>query len=418
MMKRTGRTRRGEATSRSGAILAVVVTSVALLGSLALLFAMLSGTAQKENEAVVRELRSASFAESVLHEAYAHMTEGGVEALDLLAYPQVVEGVDVDLVVTLGTDSADLDDDLVRLVAVAESGSEIEAVELVVRTAEASGPFTYGIFGRDAITLNSNSFFDAWESAAGDYASQQVNKYKGMHYAESDTSIASNGGISLDSNSAVFGDARPGVSSSVSTKGSSKVFGSTASLPEPYVLETLVQPSISSPGGNISRSSGTQTLASGDHYYKNLTLDSTAKLIVTGPARLLVKNLEVNSNAALEVDASGGPVEIWVTRDFELNSNAWIAPTSGDPADVSIWFASSGSDVLLDSNTYLIGTLYAPDRLLSIKSNAHVYGAVAADEVHLDSNAAVHYDKTLGATGGGGSGAPEVLSWRPVADPR
>ena len=412
---------RGLASARSGSILVVVVFAVLILASLTALFATMSRAAQKENGQAVDELRAQYAAEAVLNEAYACLVDGGEDAVADLVYPRFVDDIELDLVLTLGVDTADLDDDLLRIVSVADRQGEVEAIEMIVRMGSAGEElFPFGIVGKKKIRLKSNSYFDAYESALGPYSSQAKSKWHGMQYADDDAPVASNGGISLDSNSSVYGDASPGPSSSVSTSGSSQVTGSTASLPEPLTLDNVVAPSISSPGGSLHRSSGTKTLSSGDYYYSSLSLDSAAKLIVLGPARILVKDFEVNSNASFEVDATNGAVEIWVLNDFSMSSNSWLAPTSDDPADVSLFFPGSGSDIEFDSNVYLIGTLYAPDRDVILRSNVHIYGALVGDDLEVDSDSAIHYDKSLAKRGGagGGGGIPDVLCWRPVADPR
>ena len=111
------------------------------------------------------------------------------------------------------------------------------------------------------------------------------------------------------------------------------------------------------------------------------------------------------SNTKLIVDASAGPVEIYVVNDFVLNSNSLVASTTYTPADVAIYLQSDNvidpnlnvdlDDVDLDSNVEVYGTIYAPNASIDINSNFELFGAVMAYELHLDSNSYIHFDEAL-----------------------
>ena len=62
------------------------------------------------------------------------------------------------------------------------------------------------------MTLSSAVVIDSFDSSAGTYASQAVNKFKSHFYAGSDAKVTSNGDIGLRSNSTIWGDANPGPS--------------------------------------------------------------------------------------------------------------------------------------------------------------------------------------------------------------
>jgi len=165
---------------------------------------------------------------------------------------------------------------------------------------------------------------------------------------------------------------------------------------------------------DLNLNSGTHTITSGDAQIANLHVDNTSALRIEGPAQLVIGNLSIDSNSKVVIDASAGPVEIYVTGTFEQRSNSSFGPTSGDPSDLALFVAGSG-DVVFDSNTSFMGTILAPQRDLRLRSNAQIYGAAAAKSLLVNSNSGIHYDENV-ARSRSGQPTLEVLWWRPVAD--
>lgn len=280
----------------------------------------------------------------------------------------------------------------------------------VVLESQPAGFFRWGAFADDRLVIDSNARIDSYDSGDGTYASQVSGNGNSAH-AHEEGHIGSNGPISMDSNTKVWGDATPGVSSSVTLSGNSIVSGSTIPRTAPLVLPPLAVPA-GGPGAN-STINGTQNRASGTYFYNTLTLDSNSILNVTGPAVIVVNNLTANSNSQIRVNAADGGVTLYINKKFELNSNAQIYSLTKTPADVSINLGSTPTDtVKFDSNTQLWGTVYAPKANIKIDSNAEIYGSIASWRLELNSNSRIHYDTALARQGAVAGGNYEVISWR------
>ena len=108
-------------------------------------------------------------------------------------------------------------------------------------------------------------------------------------------------------------------------------------------------------------------------------------MTITGPARIVATDMELRSGAQIVIDASAGPVKFYVHKDFILSSNTSIASTTFDPADLSINLASDNiinptenvqlAEVLLQSNSMVYGTLFAPNAMIDIDSNFELFGS-------------------------------------------
>lgn len=400
-----------------GSALAMVLVMTCVMATMSVALLTMTSSAKDESEQVRDEIQASYAAEAALSHALAVYRVGGRQALDDLHYPTSLDTEQTWVDVTWGSEDGSMADDLLQLVARSTDGRSWANMELLLRVLDEEPDFPWGIFGRDSITMNSNSSFDAYDSSLGSYASQDTNRYRGSAYAQAIAPVASNGNISLDSNSYVFGNATPGPGSSASTSVNSRIFGSSAPAEEEVSLPEVDVPALP-PIADISIDRGARTLAAGEYSVNSLTLTSNSTLRITGPSTIVVEDLRLASNSEILIDQTNGPVTIYVSGDFEQNSNTEFRPLGDDPADLRVVLAGDSGGVLFASNAELVGTVYAPERFVEISSNSDIFGAVVADELVIESNGRVHYDLNLeNSTGGdGSSNAVEILCWRPLSD--
>ena len=378
---------------------ALVMVSIILTGmAMGTLFMLMSIGSSKREKAADQVKTEATFAaEAALNVSLLDMSTGGTGVLGA-AQQEAFGGAAFNVTAT------DLGNDLTSLRATATLGTSTSIVEAVVRESVVS-IWAYGAFGDESMTMDSNAVVDSYDASQGTYASQEVNGNGNKTYASSGGNVGSNGAITIKQNSTIYGSATPGPSSSTTVLGNATVTGSTAPATATVDMPPLTRPAIPFTGPlNISGGS-TQTLPPGDHAFDTLDVGTGGTLVVTGPATLLVGSAELSSNSQFLVDATNGPVTLYVIDDFVLNSNTLMASTTFRPADLSVQLESDNiidpdlvvdlDDVLLESNAQLFGSIYAPNALIDIDSNFELFGAVVARELHLDSNSKVHFDESL-----------------------
>jgi hypothetical protein len=130
----------------------------------------------------------------------------------------------------------------------------------------------------------------------------------------------------------------------------------------------------------------------------------------------------LDSNAEFLVDASAGPVEVYINGDFILESNTLMASKTYAPADLRVNLLSDNVKdpsiqvqldiVTFDSNAQLYGTIYAPKTVIDIDSNFELFGSLIARRVTLDSNARVHYDESLATAASLTESSYSTICWR------
>jgi hypothetical protein len=280
----------------------------------------------------------------------------------------------------------------------------------------------FGAFGKEQLHMDSNARVDSYNSDSGTYALQDVNGSGSNQHGASNGDVGSNGDISLSQNAKVWGDATPGPAHNDTILGNAFVTGSTSSNSQAVVLPTVTVPSYSSFGALTV--SGTTTIPSGNRTYTNMTVKANKTLNITGPAKIVMSNLTLNSGAKINVDATNGDVELWVIDNFILNSNSQIAPTDFKSKHLRLNLLSDNvinpelnvvlDTVEFDSNSKFYGTILAPSAAIVVSSNFEMFGSVVARSVDLHSNATFHFDEALLNATSSGLPTFETISWREV----
>lgn len=380
-----------------GSALVVVAILITGLATATLFMLMTVGSSKREKQASQREVEATYAAEAAMNMALLDLATGGTGQIGL-ANAEQFGGT------TFSVQVADLGGGVSELTAQAQLGPASSRVEAVVQESTIS-IWSYGAFGDDYVTMDSNAMVDSYDASLGSYASQEVNGSGNSTYASAAGNVGSNEYITVSQNSSIYGSATPGPNSSTTVLGNASVSGSTAPSTTTVEMPPLTPPALTFTGPMSVPNGDTVVLPAGDHAFDSLTVGTGSTLQVTGPATVYVGSAELLSNSSLLVDGTNGPVTIYVVDDFIMNSNTLMASLTFTPADLSLQLESDNildpnlvvdlDDVLLESNAQLYGSIYAPNALIDIDSNFELFGAVIARELHLDSNSKVHFDESL-----------------------
>jgi hypothetical protein len=408
-------------TSRRGSTMVMVAMLVGTMAVLSFALVSIVSSASKALRGSRNDLNAIYISEAAIGDAIFSLANGGDGNVGSENNPIEYGGSEY------WVQATDMGDGLTSLISNGEDNGAVARLELIVRSnASADNLYQWAAFGRDAMTMASNSQTDSYDSSAGSYADQEVNGNGTDTYANTDGDIGSNLDIKIVQNTNVYGDLIPGPDGTPSVAGTATVSGSRTSSESEVVFPPLEVPTTVSMGDWTV--SGSETLASGDYAFDDVSIGGI--LTIVGPATIVVTNLSLKANQEIIVDATMGPVEIFVLEDFDMNSNTLISSTTGNPADLALYLESDNIidpdvDVALDpdnidfdSNSELFGTIYAPNAHIEIDSNFRLYGSLVARSVHLDSNSKVHFDEALlnVAVVAGSNGAYETICWRILPD--
>jgi hypothetical protein len=287
------------------------------------------------------------------------------------------------------------------------------AVEVVLER-EVKSLFQYGFFSDQAFAAYSNSSLDGYDSALGSYESQVSGRSRSVTYAGKIGMMGSNGAITLNANVQVFGEAHPGPGASIVYGSGSSVSGSTSPLTSTFGFPAVTLPAVAklAPETLPLAKNGSRTLAPGEYNFSSISVPTGASLTIDGPATLVIGNFTTDSNSTVTINATGGPVVIYGTGTFAMNSNTTVSSTTQVPSDLQ-FILTTNIAAQIRSNASLYASIYAPNAQVTLNSNSGFWGAATAKKIQQESNFATHYDVALGRMQ---YGEPEYqkLSWREV----
>jgi len=409
-----GFARNARAGARRGSVIVlslVVLTALLMMG--AALYRIASAA---DNEVRGREDDQRAFylAEAGLAEAMVSLRAGSSGAIASEAQPAYLSGG------VLWVTAQDLGNKRSRLIANGMAGSGRSALEVVVEDQSQAPLFRAVLNSDDVLTLASSVHVDSFDSDLGTYASQVTNNYKGTPYAKDNGDVLSNKDILLNSSALVFGDAKPGPGHTTSLANGAYVSGSTTPSPEPFQFTPIPVPPAAGSSPYILPVNGTGAIPPGTWGYGNFTLNKGSKLTITGPATLVVNDFSGGKDARLTIDATNGPVTIFVKGNYTHLANFEAQPKGSSPMALA-FMVQGPNNVVFPNLTNIRGAYYVPNANVVFSNDNEAWGSFAAKKITMSNTMKFHYDESLAKhweTNGQGETDPlQLLSWSQTSPP-
>ena len=402
---------RGE---RGSALVMMTMATVALAGLAAALLTVNLGSAKGQRQEC-EALTARYVCEAGLAQGMYELKSGNSGAVGTEQAPSVWGTSRFWVVATA------LPDDVTKLRATAEEDRSAACMELTLHEVP-NTIWRFAAFGKEGLHMDSNARADSFNSTTGTYESQAVNSVGTNMYASANGDVGSNGDVNMDQNSQVWGDATAGPEHDTYLLGIAEVTGSTTPMDEAMEFPPITVPTYTNFG--TLTVTATTTIPASNRTYSNVRVNASKTLNITGPANIVMTNLEVRGGGRVNIDATNGPVEIWVIDDFIMNSNAQIASTDFLARNVRINLVSDNvinpevkvdlDEIDFESNSKIYGTIYAPNAQVTIDSNFELFGSMIARKVDLNSDCFIHFDEDLLNSTASIVPKFEVLCWREV----
>jgi hypothetical protein len=401
--------------SRRGTLLVIVAVMMVGMAGLTVALLRMTTSSRKEQRQDGEETHARYVCQAGLSNAMYNLQRGQSGALGSPSSPVTWDKSQYYVTQT------NIASDIFKLTATGIDDRSGARQELVVQQIP-STIWLYGLFGKESLHMDSNARADSFNSNNGTYATQATNGSGSTLHAGSNGDVGSNGSITLDSNAKIWGDAKAGPDHATVLHDNASVTGSITSLPTQMELPTISVPTYTS-FGNLTVNANT-TVPTGNRSYGTVRVKNNKTLTITGPASVVISNLQMDSNCFLNVDSTNGPVTLYVIDNFILDSNSQIYPLNKKPADLHLNILSDNVinpelNVQLDtlsisSNSIIYGTVFAPNARVRLDSNFNLYGSLIARSLDVDSNSFFHYDEALQSASGSGNPIFQTISWREV----
>lgn len=134
-------------------------------------------------------------------------------------------------------------------------------------------------------------------------------------------------------------------------------------------------------------------------------------VVILATANSGSNTIDLGGNASIEV-ASTGTLTIYTDGNIEAAGNG-IANATSTPTAFQIFgtnTAVGGQTIRFVGNGTSIAAIYAPNATFQLRGNGSLHGAVVANSINLNGNAAFHYDEALATSFGGNPYG--IISWR------
>lgn len=396
--------------SRAGSALIMVLVVVT---GLLVMLAAVGRVALSHKTEVVRDVddrRAFYLAEAGLTEAIVSMRRGASGSVGTATTPALLGGG------VFWAEASDIGGGRTQIDVAALHGSGRSALQAVVESDGQTPLFEAVLSSRNQLTLNAGVQIDSFDSAVGTYASQAVNPVNGQTIANTNGDVSSNADIVLNANAMVFGDATPGPGHSVSLAATgSYVHGSTTPAQAPLTFPPIQVPNVPSAGGYSVPNNGTATLPSGTHGFSTLDIGKDGRLIVQGPADIVVDHFVGGKDAFLEIDATNGPVTFFVNQSYTHTNGFEAVPSTN--SEMAVAFLISGTQpILFPSGSQVRGAYYAPDADITFTSSNEAWGSFVGNTVSMSSGTHFHFDETLmrhwNVDDGSNADTMNILVWR------
>lgn len=286
-----------------------------------------------------------------------------------------------------------------------------------------------GFFGDQSVHVEANALVDSYDSRQGPYRPPTVpvgGPYPSGARVGSNQSMTVGGSTGT---TAVYGDARPGPTGVLVQGNNTTISGSTAPFLTALALPSIMPPQYDNLGSlQTSLLRPLISVPAGERSYDILRATTLTKLVIKGPARVVVRKLVVDSLAELAIDTSAGPVELYVTEWLGLKSGSKFGTGTGDPRSVKLMISANqvadhdgngtpDQPVILASTGSFSGTIYAPSAAMAIPSSLQVFGAASARNLTIKNGARVHFDTSMMQAGSDEETLPTFVGWKLVELP-
>lgn len=408
---------------RGSAILPALVV-VVIVATLSMIFLQLSLAKNKEQRSSVDAKRAFYMAEAGLSEGFDGLCigkSGNVASKDLPA--EFGNGL-------FWVTATENGQGRVTLESTGLCGAGRATLSIVVER-QPDTVAALGFFGDQGITVEPGALIDSYDSRAGLYV-PLLSLPLGL-LAPTGARVGCNSDItvngSLLSPSTIYGDVRPGPTGTLFRSRYATISGSMAPSTSAITLPSVKLPAVTAVGDFNTAGSGTSTnLARGVQGYDMMYVKPGASLRIVGPAVLVVKKLVVDTGGKLLLDASGGPIKMYVVDGVKMATSSTLASSSTDPLSVSIQVAGSVNKdldrdgivdppVTINSTGNLYGNIYAPGAAMTLPTGLSVFGAVTAKSLTIKTGGKLHFDRALTTGTDDSNGAPRLLGWRIVELP-
>ncbi len=257
-------------------------------------------------------------------------------------------------------------------------------------------PFDYAAFGEEGITTNVDTDTNSYDSRLGEY---DVDGNKGSQ-GNIGTNSVNNGGITLNDDSEISGDAYTGLGSDPSQvivlNDTSEIYKQKLTLAHQKNLSSVIPPQDLPFRGLYFLTDGAEGTINESGRYTSFVLLNSAQTTITADITLYVTGQFLMTNNTTLYIAPGASVKIYLDDSFEISAGSSLRNQSKNPARVQILGTDNFNGTMYwGSDSSFYGAIYAPRASVSYATPHDLYGSLVAKRLISNAHYDIHYDVAL-----------------------
>ena len=430
-MRTRAHDRRGMSRGRSGSALLAAVAMTMTIAMLSAILLQQSVSHLQSQSGAVEKKKALYLAEAGLAEGLASLRSGGSGNIGSSDTPAGF-GEGAFWVETVENTSGHF-----VIHATGLAGGARASLESVIEP-EVVSPTTLGLVGFDSVTIGSGATLEPYASSdvaleaiiqqLGDEALIEAIESGRVDVADLHGSlsaniggrrpvpipyqlvVASNGPITVDSSfgrpTTIEGGLTPGPEFGVDLGPGVRVSGTTAPSSEEHLRPRVEFPEVDLGPAVSLRAGGSMTLTGTDQGYERIDVGTDGVLRLVGPARIAAHVIDVASGARIEVDTTGGPVELYASGGVRFDPTASLENLDADPTGLTLFVVGDErTDIDLDGTVDAKVTLptegelhlgiIAPDTAVHLPGDVDFHGTAIAGSLSIGQGARIHFDNAL-----------------------
>ena len=260
--------------------------------------------------------------------------------------------------------------------------------------------FEYGIFADESVKISGNVKVTSYDSSTGFAVAGGADvATNGLQ----DKAIDLNGTPVYVDGNLISGYGSDPSGNVITVNGQCTVTGDRKSLSKQKNLKTIRVPK------NLPPKSFTDdTLLPGDYSGNGLLkiVNGDIKLI-GGPGgnEYIINGIQATGHGKLVVDATNGPVKIYLTDDMKFSAHSGIEIVYDDnsnirPGDVQFLATKEAEEIELNGVSKFYGAIYAPESTFRQRGNTEIFGGLVSKIIQINGSVNFNYDVGLKTTEG------------------
>jgi len=257
-------------------------------------------------------------------------------------------------------------------------------------------PFEYAAFGDEGINTNVDTDTNSYDSSLGEY---DVDGNKGSQ-GNIGTNSINNGGITLNDDSEINGNAYSGIGSDPSQvivlNDTSEIYKQQLALANQKNLSSVIPPEDLPFRGLYFLTDGADGIINESGKYTSFVLLNSAQTTITADITLYVTGEFLMTNNTTLYIAPGASVKIYLDDSFEISAGSMLKNLAKNPSKLLLLGTDSFTGTMyMGSSCKFYGAIYAPRANLEYAAPYDFFGSLVTKNLISSAHYDIHYDKAL-----------------------